>query len=544
MNVKILQFFSSESTISKKYIIFLIIISGLASGILVFVINNTAYTIYNNSHQEYPYFFIFIIVTALLYFTKKEVFTKSIRLTEKLIREMRVRLVDKIRHTELLFLEKKGATELINRLTLDINTLSQSIPVFIISLEGLFTIFGIFIYCLFLSISSCLCMLLFVFISLLFFFIKYIETQHQFSIADEEERNYFETINGLLVGFKQIKVNQKRSQSLHNDLKDMTHKTKTMKANGLFNLLQVTLYTDTLYFIMLGAFIFLLPLLFESNKTILPKLITAILFVYSPLSFIYKCAPQVVMSNLAVERLENLEKQLDENIRHAKDLGPLAIDLQKISLSSVVFHYKDKDNQSTFSLGPLDLTIHQGEVVFIAGGNGSGKSTLLKLLTGLYETNVSGKMLLNEEKITETTLPMYRQLFSIIFTDYHLFKKLYGIEKVDPNRINDLLKEMALEKKTQFKEQLFTNIDLSTGQKKRLAYVVSILEDRPIYVFDEWAADQDPEFREYFYTTIISDLKKIGKTIIAVTHDDRYFDYADRLIQMDNGLIVHQGNKK
>ncbi|ETR65731.1 MAG: ATP-binding cassette transporter, partial [Candidatus Magnetoglobus multicellularis str. Araruama] len=382
---------------------------------------------------------------------------------------------------------KKGATELINRLTLDINTLSQSIPIFVISLEGLFTIFGIFIYCLFLSISSCLCMLLFVFISLLLFFMKYIETQHQFSIADEEERNYFETINGLLVGFKQIKVNQKRSQSLHNDLKDMTHKTKSMKAKGLFNLLQVTLYTDTLYFIMLGAFIFLLPLLFESNKTILPKLITAILFVYSPLSFIYKCVPQVVMSNLAVERLENLENQLDENIRHAKDLGPLAIDLQKISLSSVVFHYMDKDNQSSFTLGPLDLTIHQGEVVFIAGGNGSGKSTLLKLLTGLYETNVSGKMLLNEEKITETTLPMYRQLFSIIFTDYHLFKKLYGIEKVDPNRINDLLKEMALEKKTQFKEQLFTNIDLSTGQKKRLAYVVSILEDRPIYIFDEWA---------------------------------------------------------
>lgn len=133
---------------------------------------------------------------------------------------------------------------------------------------------------------------------------------------------------------------------------------------------------------------------------------------------------------------------------------------------------------------------------------------------------------------------MYRQLFSIIFTDYHLFKKLYGIEKVDSTRINDLLTEVALEKKTQFKEQEFTNIDLSTGQKKRLAYVVSILEDRPIYVFDEWAADQDPEFREYFYTTIIADLKRSGKTIIAVTHDDRYFDYADRLIKMDNGMII------
>jgi len=537
MKIKLVQFFSSESTVSKQSIVLLIIISGLFAGLFLFVINNAAYAIYNNIHNEFPYMLQFSIVVAIMYITKKEAFNRSILVTEELIRKLRVRLVDKIRHTELRFIEQNGSSEIFNRLTQDINTLSQSLPVFVISLDALFTITGVFIYCSFLSFSSFLCMIIFVFISLLFFFSKYIETKNQLSIADKEERNYFETINGLLVGFKQIKVNHNRNQSLFNDLKGMTDKTKSLKAKGIFNLLLVTLYTDILYFVMLGAFIFFLPLLFESNKMILPKLITAVLFIYSPLSMIYKFAPHIVMSNLAVERLERLEKQLDNNMQYDEYPTTLPKDFQQISLSAVVFHYMDKDNQSTFTLGPLDMTIHQGEVVFIAGGNGSGKSTLLKLLTGLYETNASGKIRLNDEDITEKTLPMYRQLFSIIFTDYHLFKKLYGIEKVDPNRINDLLKEVALEKKTQFKEQEFTNIDLSTGQKKRLAYVVSILEDRPIYVFDEWAADQDPEFREYFYTTIIADLKKIGKTIIAVTHDDRYFDYADRLIKMDNGII-------
>ena len=543
MKIKLVQFFSSESTVSKQSIFLLIMASGLFAGMFLFVINNTAYAIYNNLHNEFPYMFRFIIVVAILYVTKKEAFNRSILVTEELIRKLRVRLVDKIRHTELRFIEQNGSTEILNRLTQDINTLSQSIPVFVIALDSLFTIAGVFLYCLYLSFSSFICMIIFVFISLLFFFSKYIETKKQLSIADEEERSYFETINGLLVGFKQIKVNQNRNHSLYNDLKDMTNKIKSLKAKGIYNLLLVTLYTDTLYFIMLGVFIFLLPLLFESNIMILPKLIIAVLYIYSPLSFIYKFAPHIVMSNLAVERLEKLEKQLDKDMRYDEHPTTLPIDFQNISLSSVVFHYMDKGNQSTFTLGPLDMTIHQGEVVFIAGGNGSGKSTLLKLLIGLYETNVSGIIRLNDEHITEKKLPMYRQLFSIIFTDYHLFKKLYGIENVASNRINNLLKEMALEKKTQFKDQQFTNIDLSTGQKKRLAYVVSILEDRPIYVFDEWAADQDPEFREYFYTTIIADLKKLGKTIIAVTHDDRYFDYADRLIKMDNGMIVERKTK-
>lgn len=410
MKIKLVQFFSSESTVSKQSIVLLIIISGLFAGLFLFVINNAAYAIYNNIHNEFQYMLQFIIVVTIMYLTKKEAFNRSILVTEELIRKLRVRLVDKIRHTELRFIEQNGSSEIFNRLTQDINTLSQSLPVFVISLDALFTITGVFIYCSFLSFSSFLCMIIFVFISLLFFFSKYIETKNQLSIADKEERNYFETINGLLVGFKQIKVNHNRNQSLFNDLKGMTDKTKSLKAKGIFNLLLVTLYTDILYFVMLGAFIFFLPLLFEPNKMILPKLITAVLFIYSPLSMIYKFAPHIVMSNLAVERLERLEKQLDNNMRYDEHPTTLPKDFQQISLSAVVFHYMDKDNQSTFTLGPLDMTIHQGEVVFIAGGNGSGKSTLLKLLTGLYETNTSGKIRLNDKDITEKTLPMYRQL--------------------------------------------------------------------------------------------------------------------------------------
>ncbi|KPA17619.1 cyclic peptide transporter [Candidatus Magnetomorum sp. HK-1] len=321
-------------------------------------------------------------------------------------------------------------------------------------------------------------------------------------------------------------------------MKKDAQNAENLIGDGIINLFQVSLTTDLLFFGMIGFFIFLLPLMIDIQVIVIPKLITAILFIHSPLTIIYKFAPNVVMSNMAIEKIEALEQKIEKI--HAQTLQPsyYPVDFKSIELSSASFSYKDKFNQISFSIGPLDLTINKGEVVFIAGGNGSGKSTLLKLLNGLYSTSSPGRIIIDGETLSDSTLLNYRELFSIIFTDYHLFKKLYGIETVDENQLNHWLSVMALDHKTAFVDQKFTNLNLSTGQRKRLAYIVALLEDRPVYVFDEWAADQDPEFRKYFYTIILNDLKRLGKTVIAVTHDDRYFDYADRLILMDDGKII------
>jgi putative ATP-binding cassette transporter len=129
-------------------------------------------------------------------------------------------------------------------------------------------------------------------------------------------------------------------------------------------------------------------------------------------------------------------------------------------------------------------------------------------------------------------------LYSVIFTDFHLFEQLYGIDDIDINRVNTLMKTMGLNGKTAFESNGFSNVNLSTGQKKRLAYIAAELEDKQIYIFDEWAADQDPEFRQYFYDVLLKDLKANGKTVIAVSHDDRYFYAADKMIKLDYGQIV------
>jgi putative ATP-binding cassette transporter len=176
-------------------------------------------------------------------------------------------------------------------------------------------------------------------------------------------------------------------------------------------------------------------------------------------------------------------------------------------------------------------------VIFIVGGNGSGKSTLMTLLIGLYYPE-NGTIYLNQNVVSPQDYSSYRELFSTIFTDFYIFKKLYGLEHIDENEVNDLLRKMQLEKKTEYVNKQYTNTNLSTGQRKRLAYITGLLEDKSIYVFDEWAADQDPEFRKLFYNQFIDDMRIMGKTVIAVSHDDRYFDTADRIIKMEEGKII------
>jgi putative ATP-binding cassette transporter len=212
-----------------------------------------------------------------------------------------------------------------------------------------------------------------------------------------------------------------------------------------------------------------------------------------------------------------------------------------IELNTVRFSYTDRDGNPLFTVGPLDLTLKQGEVLLIVGGNGSGKSTLLKLLTSLYYPS-SGEIRVNGLDARTVGYRTYRELFSAIFADYHLFERLYGVSGVDDKRVVELLRLMGLERKTTWRDGRFANQELSTGQRKRLALIISLLEDKQIYVFDEWAADQDPSFREFFYETLLPEMKRGGKTVVAATHDERYFHVGDRVLKMEAGRFIYDSD--
>ena len=210
-------------------------------------------------------------------------------------------------------------------------------------------------------------------------------------------------------------------------------------------------------------------------------------------------------------------------------------------MRNVVFSYKDKSSEAVFRVGPLNFTLHSGDLVFITGGNGSGKSTFLKLLSGLYEPD-SGEILLDGVRIDDANRDAYRALIAAIFVDYHLFQRLYGITDPDPGEVDRLLTQFRLLEKTRLGgDGEFSTLDLSGGQRKRLALIVSLLEKRPILLLDEWTADQDPDFRRKFYDELLPELQQAGATIVVITHDDRYLDELDlpaRKLRMDEGRFV------
>jgi putative ATP-binding cassette transporter len=208
-----------------------------------------------------------------------------------------------------------------------------------------------------------------------------------------------------------------------------------------------------------------------------------------------------------------------------------------IVLASATFRYPSAGNEVGFAVGPIDLTIRRNHLVFITGGNGSGKSTLLKLITGLY-LPTSGAVLLDGQIIGPENVASFRNLFSAIFSDYHLFRELYGLGEVRADAAAELIELLEIKDKVRIVGHAFDTLALSTGQRKRLAMVALLLEDRPINVFDEWAAEQDPHLREKFYRVILPRLRAAGKTVIAVTHDERYFDLADVRLHLEEGRLV------
>ena len=211
----------------------------------------------------------------------------------------------------------------------------------------------------------------------------------------------------------------------------------------------------------------------------------------------------------------------------------------RIEFDRVSFTYANPGGDDEgFTLGPIDLSFSSGEVVFVTGGNGSGKSTLVRLLTGLY-TPRSGHIRLNGRAIDDSSREQYRQHFSAVFADFYLFDRLFGVDA--PSRgaeIQQYLALLGMDRKVRVLGDKFTTTALSSGQRRRLALLAAYLEDRPVYVFDEWAADQDPSYKETFYLRLLPGLRARGKCVIVITHDDRYFRFGDRVLKLEAGRIV------
>jgi putative ATP-binding cassette transporter len=267
-----------------------------------------------------------------------------------------------------------------------------------------------------------------------------------------------------------------------------------------------------------------------------------LLFVVGACFGLVQAIPILLNANAAADRIARLDEALHATVRPVAGIPAVAPQrFERIEMKQIVFRYIDKFSDTVFKIGPIDFTMKAGELVFITGGNGSGKSTFLRVLSGLYPPD-SGEVTLDGRPVTNASRDEYRGLMSAIFFDYHLFQKLYGID-TDPAEVARLLAKFRLTDKTALTNGEFRTLDLSGGQRRRLALIVSMLEKRPIMILDEWTAEQDPEFRRKFYDELLPELMAAGATCVVITHDDRYLDELHlpaRRIRMDEGRIVEE----
>jgi putative ATP-binding cassette transporter len=245
-------------------------------------------------------------------------------------------------------------------------------------------------------------------------------------------------------------------------------------------------------------------------------------------------------ASIALQKIEDFERSL--TALHAEPDSALPEDIKykfsRLELCDVAFAYHRAGEIHDFIVGPVNLSLVPGEVVFLVGGNGSGKTTLVKVLAGLYAP-ASGQVRLDGETITDANREHYRQHFSAVFADFHLFDRLLGLESTQlDEHAKKYLAQLELDHVVEVKGGILSTTKLSQGQRKRLALLTAYIEDRPIYIFDEWAADQDPFFKRVFYHNFLPELKARGKAVLVISHDDRYYNVADRIIRLDCGSIV------
>jgi putative ATP-binding cassette transporter len=344
-----------------------------------------------------------------------------------------------------------------------------------------------------------------------------------------------ESIRGLIYGTKELKLSEvKRARYFDEVLLASEHQVRsnTKLANTI--VAAAANYGDMLSFFVIGVVAYVFVSYHSISTDVLIGAIMTLLYITGPVTLILNSMPQIANAKVS---LRNITRVFDTLSREAasEDVKPLA-DWDAVRFSDISYRYHD--SECNFELGPIDFEILKGEVTFIVGGNGSGKSTLCKLIA-LHYAPTGGEIYFGDVRIDQNSLNSGRQYISAIFTDYYLFDRLLNnVDKVDEELVNRYLRLLEIETKVRLEKGRFSTISLSDGQKKRLALLVAFLEDRDIYLFDEWAADQDPVFKQVFYYSILPELKARNKAVVVISHDDRFFHVADKVLVMEEGKLI------
>jgi len=465
------------------------------------------------------------------------------RLVHGVTFRLRIQLIQRILACPLRHLEELGAPKLLAALTDDVEAISMASFLIANLCVAIAMLMACLLYLSWLSWQLSGIILIYMTIAVWGYNSLLKRGRYFFRKARNAQDQLFGHFRTVIEGTKELKLHaNRRVDFLRQDLETTADSVQN------YNVTATDIFAFTgslglvLMFLPIGIAVIVAPLWGNLPVSVLSGAALTLIFSLTPLRIILNSMPELVKASVALEKINSLGLSLSAQIAETETIStPLSSKVEGLSfaLIDVTHTYKHERDSSFFTLGPIDLAFNPGELVFIIGGNGSGKSTLVKLITGLYAPE-NGSIQMNGSTITPENRERYRQNFSAVFSDFYLFDRLLGLDQsnLDP-QTQDYLVRLQLDHKVQVKDGVLSTTALSQGQRKRLALLTAYLEDRPIYVFDEWASDQDPVFKEIFYSQLLPELRNRGKTVLVISHDDRYFDCADRIVKLDYGKVEY-----
>jgi putative ATP-binding cassette transporter len=511
------------------------LVSGALGAALIAVVNRT---ISSSDRQSLILIGAFVVVTVGKIVTQ---FVSQIALVhfaqDTMLRLCRT-LCEKVLGASFERIESLGSPKILAALTEDVAVLSAAMQ----AIPGLATNFAVIagcsIYLIYLSWQMFLLSTVLVVIGMLGYRVLNARAFGAIVAAREGRDRLLGDFRSLIEGLKELKLHRARRDEFMRLAVDRT--TADLRKQNLRATTQYMIadaWSQFLFFFLIGALLFLGPAIAPMSQETMTGYIFASLYMMTPVWAVVATVPTFMRGRASLAKIRDIGANLGEEEKAAP--GRVTSGPVRIEFEGVRYEYPAPSaDEPGFALGPLDLSLRSGELVFLTGGNGSGKSTLVKLLTGLY-TPHAGQVRLNGQVVTATQREHYREHFTAVFADFHLFEELFGLDAANNQaEIAEYLALLHMDRKVQVRDGRFSTTKLSTGQRKRLALLTAYLEDRPVYVFDEWAADQDPSYKEIFYRRLLPALKQRNKCVIVVTHDDRYFHLGDRIVKLENGQAI------
>jgi putative pyoverdin transport system ATP-binding/permease protein len=537
--MKIIVFFFQHS---RKIVLFSVIAGiccGICNAALLAVINATVKR--NGGSSALVWSFVGLcILLPMTRFASEFLLT---RLGQGAMYDLRMQLCQQILAAPLRHLEQLGVSRLTAALTDDIPTLTAAVLTIPLLCVNLSLVIGCLAYMGILSLTLLAIVLGFMVLGIATYQIPILKVQRIFSLARKDGDVLLGHFRALTQGTKELKIHSGRRQAFMNEgLKATADSLQRYNTSGQNLYSAAASWGQALVFVVIGLLLFMLPQVRHVDSTMMMAYALTLLYLMTPLQVTLNTLPQLGRANVALRNTKELGFTLSsQGSEEVTETDLIPGEWQRLELRSVVHTYHREDESDEFVLGPIDLSFTPGELVFIVGGNGSGKTTLVKLLIGLYMPE-KGQIMLDGKPIEDANKEIYRQHFSAVFSDFYLFEQMFGL--VNPRldtQAREYLVQFKLSHKVEITDGKLSTTELSSGQRKRLALLTAYLEDRAIYVFDEWAADQDPYFKSVFYLQLLPELKARGKTVLVVSHDDRYYHVADRIIKLSDGQVISDG---